>query len=148
MLEQMEYLWAVVLVLSVVAEAMTGGLVSIWFIPSALVSGILAMCGVRAWIQVLVFFALSLVCIILSRLLYGKLFKQTKPQPTNAQAIIGRRAVVTEEIDNLAAKGTVSVGGQIWTARAKEETKRFQAGQVVTVVAIEGVKLICVEEEA
>ena len=36
---------------------------------------------------------------------------------TNAESLIGKQAIVTEEVDNLMAAGTVSVDGQEWTAR-------------------------------
>ena len=62
---------------------------------------------------------------------------------TNADAVIGERAVVIEPIDNLAGKGQVKVKGQIWTARAGDNDAKYAKDEVLSVVAIEGVKLIC-----
>ena len=61
--------------------------------------------------------------------------------PTNADRLIGETAVVTAAIDNLAAKGEVTVKGQIWTARS-EDGEAIGSGERVTVKKIEGVKLI------
>ena len=66
--------------------------------------------------------------------------------PTNADTLIGAQAVVIESIDNLQAKGQVKIRGQIWTARSADENLIYETGAVVTVLAIEGVKLICSHE--
>ena len=56
-------------------------------------------------------------------------------------AHLGQTAVVTEDIDNLAAHGRVEVLGNDWAARSTENV-RIQKGTKVQVVRIEGVKLI------
>lgn len=55
--------------------------------------------------------------------------------------VIGRTALVIEDIDNIAATGAVSVGGKEWTARS-DTGVRILSGEVVTVLRIDGVKLI------
>lgn len=55
--------------------------------------------------------------------------------------MVGQTAVVTEDIDNLAAHGRVEVLGNDWAARSTENV-RIQKGTKVQVVRIEGVKLI------
>ena len=135
-------LWFGVLVSSVMIEASTSALVAIWFMPSAIVSLILALFKVDVSVQFLIFFVLSAILILLSRMILKKV-SISHHVPTNADAIIGQRAVVTEAIDNLAAKGQVKVCGQIWSARSEDENVRYDEGEVLVVVAIEGVKLIC-----
>jgi len=49
--------------------------------------------------------------------------------------------VVREDIDNLAGKGVVFVGGKLWTARA-EDNQPIPAETQVEILRIEGVKLI------
>ena len=135
-------LWFGVLVSSVMIEASTAALVAIWFMPSAIVSLILALFKVDVSVQFLIFFVLSAILLLLSRMILKKV-SISHHVPTNADAIIGQRAVVTEAIDNLAAKGQVKVCGQIWSARSEDENVRYDEGEVLVVVAIEGVKLIC-----
>lgn len=147
MLDHMVYIWIGVLVVSVIVEAATAGLVSIWFIPSAVVAAILAFCGVSVWIQVVVFFVLSLILLILSKTLFSRFFKSSDSVRTNADSLIGKHVVVTEKISNLAETGEVRVNGQRWSARSTEESVCFDVDEVLTVVAIEGVKLICRKEE-
>ena len=138
----MVFVWLFIIVAAIVMEASTVSLVSIWFVPPAFVSMILAFYKVDLWIQIIVFF----VGFVLLMLFLKPVFKKNmgiKVVPTNADALIGSQAVVVETIDNLHAKGQVKVRGQIWTARSADESIIYEPGVVVNVCAIEGVKLIC-----
>ena len=64
---------------------------------------------------------------------------------TNADSLIGRTAVATKEINNLAQTGEVDIADISWTARSGDDLKIIPAGSKVKICAIEGVKLI-VEE--
>ena len=147
LLEGMVFIWLFVIVAAIVLEASTVSLVSIWFIPSACVSMILALCNVKVWIQLIVFFALFFLLMLILKPVFKKNMG-IKIVPTNADTLIGMQAVVTEQIDNLNAKGQVKVRGQVWTARSADENIIYDAGEVVTVLAIEGVKLICTHNAA
>ncbi|MBQ2988965.1 MAG: NfeD family protein [Clostridia bacterium] len=141
-MEGMVFVWLFVIVAAILVEASTVSLVSIWFVPSACIAMILALCGVKLWIQLTVFF----VVFILLMLILKPIFKKNiglKIVPTNADALIGMQAVVIEPIDNLHAKGQVRVRGQVWTARSADGDVTFEEGQTVNIVKIEGVKLIC-----
>ena len=141
-MEGMVYIWLFVIVAAIVLEAITVDLVSIWFVPSACIAMILAFCEVKIWIQIVVFVSVFFLLMIVLRPVFKKNMG-LKIVPTNADALIGMQAVVTEPINNLHAKGQVKVRGQIWTARSENESLTYEEGEVVTVVAIEGVKLIC-----
>ena len=66
-----------------------------------------------------------------------------RTERTNADRLIGREAVVTQQIDNISGTGQVRVGGQIWTARSENENDPpVEPGVKATVLRIEGVKLI------
>ena len=49
---------------------------------------------------------------------------------------------MTEDIDNLQAKGQVLVKGQYWTARAEEDGTFIKEGAKITIKKISGVTLI------
>lgn len=51
----------------------------------------------------------------------GEKYINSRTQPTNADMLIGQECLVTEDIDNLAGRGAVSVGGKVWTARAQTD---------------------------
>lgn len=138
----MVFVWLFIIVAAIVLEASTVSLVSIWFVPSACISLILAFCKVPLWIQLLVFFGVFLLLMLLLKPMFKKNLG-LKKVATNADALIGAQAVVTEPINNLYAQGQVKIRGQVWTARSSDESVTFDVNEVVTVVSIEGVKLIC-----
>lgn len=139
----MPYIWLGVLILAVVVETLTLSLVSIWFVPGALISMILAFIpGMPLWIEITVFLSMTLILLVFIKPITSKLIVG-KRVATNADAVIGETAVVTEAINNLEAKGQVKVKGQIWTARAADQNTTYEVGDILNVIAIEGVKLIC-----
>jgi len=137
----MPFFWIAVILLSVFAEAMTTALVAIWFMPSALVATVLAFFKVPLFVQILVFVILSAMFIIFSKTIFNKTLR-LRHTPTNADAVIGEQAVVTEQICNLENRGLVKVRGQLWSARSADDTV-LDPGEIVSVISIEGVKLIC-----
>jgi membrane protein implicated in regulation of membrane protease activity len=145
LLQGMAFVWLFVIVAAIVMEAATVALVSIWFVPSACIAMILALCDVALWIQLLVFFAVFIILMIALKPVFKKNIG-LKIVPTNADTVIGMQAVVTESIDNLRAQGQVKVRGQVWTARSSDEKTIYEAGEIVSVLAIEGVKLVCSKE--
>ena len=137
----MPFVWIAVMVAAVVFELMTpGALVSIWFLPTALVSMILAFFEVDLWVQIVAFILLSIVCIFVGR---PRLLRPAKNVATNIDAIIGEKGIVVEKIENIAGAGQVKVRGQYWSARAVSDETEYEPGDIVSIVAVEGVKLIC-----
>ena len=108
--EFMQYAWIAFIDLAIIVEAATSGLVAIWFIPGALVSMLLAILNVELWIQITVFAVITVVMLILSERYFKKMFK-IKPHATNADAVIGQSAVVTEKICNIGGPGAVNGQG-------------------------------------
>ena len=61
---------------------------------------------------------------------------------TNADSLIGKKAVVTEQVNNISGEGACKIEGKVWTARSSEEETTFEVGEVAVVKEISGVKLI------
>ena len=133
--------WVVALVVFLIVEAVTAGLVSIWFVFGSLVALICAALGAAVWLQIFWFVIVSVATLVLTRPLV-KRYVDSRSVATNADRSIGRAAVVTERIDNLAATGAVKLDGVVWTARSTDNAVAIETGERVTVRAIEGVKLI------
>lgn len=133
--------WVAALVVFLIVEAVTAGLVSIWFVFGSLVALICAALGAAVWLQIFWFVIISVATLVLTRPLV-KRYVDSRSVATNADRSIGRAAVVTERIDNLAATGAVKLDGVVWTARSTDDAVAIEAGERVTVRAIEGVKLI------
>ena len=129
-------IWVAVIVIAAILEGMSAQLISIWFVGGGIAGMIAQLCGAPIWLQAVV----TLVLLLATRPLVKK-FLQNKETHTNADRVVGQTAVVTEDIDNLAAHGRVEVLGNDWAARSTENV-RIQKGTKVQVVRIEGVKLI------
>lgn len=133
--------WLVALIVFLVIEAATLGLATIWFAGGALVALIAAMCGAGIVIQIVLFLVVSLVLLFFTRPLAVR-FLNKDTLKTNVDRVVGMEGVVTEEISNLAGTGMVSLEGNMWTARTENEGGTIPVDAVVTVLRVEGVKLI------
>ena len=67
----------------------------------------------------------------------------TKQTKISLDQVVGMRVNVTDRIDNVAGRGEVTVNGMQWAARVVSDDVIVEAGETVTVIAVEGVKLIC-----
>ena len=63
------------------------------------------------------------------------------PAKTNVECLIGERAYVSEEINNIKSKGAVKVKGLEWSARSENDGV-IAADTEVVIKAVSGVKLI------
>ena len=136
------WIWIAVIVLAFVLELLTDQLISIWFVPGAIIATILDFCEVDVLWQVLVVLVIAALGIVFAKTFLSKKLNSSVVK-TNIDAIIGERCVVTEKIDNYVGCGLVKVKGQVWSARGVGDDDIFEVGDRLTVVAIEGVKLVC-----
>lgn len=132
--------WAIAIVVFLVIEALTVGIASIWFALGSICALIAALLGAPEWLQIAWFLLISIVTLIFTRPVVKK-YVNGRRQPTNADRVIGMKATVREEINNLAGTGSALADGKEWTARSSDG-EIIPAGSVVNVLAIEGVKLI------
>ena len=138
---EMMFFWAVLVIAAIAIEAATMGLTSIWFAGGGLLAlGVAALRGPIV-LQIVLFFVVSLVLLIFTRPVAVKYFNKDRVK-TNAESIVGRKGIVTGEIDNLKATGQVTVAGQEWTARSIVEDQIIPVGTVVVVEEVKGVKLM------
>ncbi|MBO4291922.1 MAG: NfeD family protein [Lachnospiraceae bacterium] len=134
--------WIAILIISIVVELISLGLTSIWFAGGALIALIAAAVGGPLWLQVICFAVVSLLLLIFTRPVALKYFNKERVR-TNVESLVGKQAVVLSKVDNLQGTGQVSVGGQEWSAKSADDGQVLEQGDVVSVVAISGVKLIC-----
>lgn len=139
----MIYVWLAVVVLAIVAEAITTDLIAIWIMPAALVSMILAIVDVPLWIQIVAFIVLVAVFLALSKTFLRKYLKKRPNEITNAESLLGQTAIVTETLNNLSQSGAVRVNGLEWSARSVADESVIEKGSLVVIREIRGVKLIC-----
>ena len=133
-----DIIWLVALIIFAVAEAETVSLVSIWFGAGALVALISSWLGAPLVVQIIIFLAVSGLCLLCLRPLVQKYIKP-KITATNTDSLIGAEGILTEAVDNLQGNGTVQLRGLAWTARSSDDTP-IPAGTRVRVDRIEGVR--------
>lgn len=138
--------WGVLLLLFLFVEGITAGLASIWFALGALVALLASLLHAPLWLQIALFFVVSVATLILTRPLARK-YINGRRQATNADRVIGTTGRVTETIDNIAGTGAVYIDGKVWTARTANE-EIIPEGALVRADAIEGVKLIVSAQKA
>lgn len=134
-------LWIIVLVITILIEAATLGLTTIWFTGGAFIALIVEILNGSTYLQVITFLVVSLILLCFTRPLAVKHFNKER-EKTNLDSLIGQQAVVTTPIHNLQETGLVIVGGKEWTARSKDASMIFPKDSVVRIASIEGVKLI------
>ena len=135
-MEQMEIIWLALTAVLLIIE-----IVTIWFAAGALFAFFAALLGMNQGIQIGVFVVVSVVLLFFTRPLAVK-YLNTKTIKTNTEALVGKTARVIVDINNLKSQGQVVINGLEWTARSSDDTVVFKIGDAVTIVGIEGVKLI------
>ncbi len=136
-------IWVIAAVVFSILEAITLGLTSLWFALAAVVALIAALLGAPMFVQIILFAISSVLFLIITKPLAKDLLK-IGGERTNADGVIGERGLVTTEILPF-SMGQVKVKGQIWSALA-EDGEPIGLNETVTVLSIEGVKLIVKRE--
>ncbi len=115
-------------------------MVSIWVALGGLISLICCLCGVNETVQIIVFFAATILSLVLTRPFVKKMTKFQKT-PTNADSSIGKIGKVINIIDEEEGLFQVKVDGCVWSA-IMENKNPLPVNTEITVERIEGVKLI------
>lgn len=137
-------IWLGIVALFLVIEAATVGLTTIWFAGGALIAAIAAWIGAGEAVQWILFIAVSLVLLIFTRPVAVR-YMNKDVEKTNVERLMGQKAVVIQEIDNLNQTGLIRVGDVEWMARTKSDDIQIPEKAVVVIKEVQGVKLI-VEE--
>ena len=140
-LEVWDYIWLGITVVAAIVEAAVPALVSVWFVGGGLAALVASLFGAPLWLQVALFLVVSGAALILTRPLVKRI-QSRKTISTNADMVLGKTALVTEEINNLLGAGRVTVLGNSWSARSANPESVIPSGEKVIVEKIEGVKLI------
>ncbi|MGB7450018.1 MAG: NfeD family protein [Ornithinimicrobium sp.] len=137
-LRETQWLWWVsaALILGLV-EIASLDLVFSMLAAAALVAALAAFAGGNFTIQVLSFVVAALVLLALLRPLLLRRLNLTGPAvPTNADANVGQRAEVLQEVTD--RSGRVKLRGEDWSARTEQVHDPLPPGSIVQVVRIDG----------
>lgn len=133
--------WLIAFVVLVCIEAGTMALTTVWFAGGAVTAFFMSKAGFSVNAQLTVFVLVSFIMLIFTRPWAIKHVNRHAIK-TNADSLVGKQALVTEEVNNVLGTGTAVIGGQEWTARAEHDKEIYPVDTKVEICAIQGVKLI------
>ena len=135
--------WLVVAALLAVGEVLTLGLVVGLVALGAVAGALVALAGAGIVLQVLAFLVASVALLGLVRPIARAHLRQPRSLRTGTAALVGARAVVLERVDMHG--GRVKIGGEVWSARAYDETQVIEPGATVEVFEIQGATALVYE---
>ncbi|MCK2242203.1 MULTISPECIES: NfeD family protein [unclassified Crossiella] len=128
--------WLVAGVLLLAAEVLSGDFVLLMIGVAALAAAGSAAVIDVLWVDVAVFAVSSVVLLAAVRPALRRRMLAGDHVKTNVEALVGGKAVVLSTVD--AHGGQVKLSGEIWSARAYDETQVIEVGRAVTVMDIAG----------
>ncbi|MGH3927834.1 MAG: NfeD family protein [Pseudonocardiaceae bacterium] len=129
-------LWLIAGVLLIAAEVLSGDFVLLMLGAAALAAAASSALGTPLWVDVMVFSVTAVALVTLARPMLQRRLHVGDLLRTNAEALIGGTAVVVTTVD--AGGGKVKLRGELWSARAFDETQVLEPGRAVTVMNISG----------
>ena len=136
-------LWTIAAAALAVGEVVTLGFFLGPIALAALLAALVALAGASVELQVAAFIAGSVASLAIVRPIARRHLRTPAQLRTGTAALIGSRAVVVETVD--ADRGTVKIGGEVWTARAFDEDDVMEAGTRVEVMDIQGATALVAE---
>lgn len=135
--------WAISFVLFVSAEVATVQFVSIWFALGSFVTMIFTFFfeDIDALAQLGIFVLVSGLSLALT-FPWLKKYRKAGYVSTNAELDVGKSAKVIEEINRDKGTGRVTLNGVDWSAVPAEKDVIISVGTIVTVVKVQGAKLV------
>ena len=138
---QLYQIWLIAALALIIFEIFSATFGAICFAIGAVASGVTALLGGGFLWQISIFIVVSLLTFIFLRPVILKFFdKRSKNTKTNAEALVGRIALVSETIDPVAHTGRVAIDGDDWKA-VSEGSILIEKGKEVVVVAIDSIVL-------
>lgn len=131
--------WLIIAGLFFVGEMITVGFLVFWLGVGALIAMIVSFFTSNVIIQTTVFVISSTVLLLVTKP-FVKKFANVKTTNTNAFSIIGKKALVTKEI-NSHSIGQIKINGEVWSAES-ESDEIISEGSEVEITQIRGVKAI------
>ena len=133
------WFWFGIAVICAVIEGLTLGLTTVWFSLSAILMIFISMLHPPFYVQCVLFAFVALLLLFFTRPIALK-FLHAKREKTNADSLVGKKAVVLQTITEF-EKGQVKINGVVWTA-ASIDGAVIPAGDECIIEKIEGVTLI------
>ena len=136
----MWYVWLILAGVFVIGEVLTSGFLIFWLGLGALIAMAVSFITDKIIIQTTVFLISSVILILATKPLVKK-FANTETVKTNVSSIIGKKGLVTKDINSINSTGQVKIDGELWSAIGENDME-ISKGTEVEVIEIKGVKVI------
>jgi membrane protein implicated in regulation of membrane protease activity len=130
------FLWVIVAAVCAALETLTLTLILGFVAVAAVLAMVVALAGAPVALQLVAFIIGSAALLGLVRPIARNHLRTPLQLRTGVDALVGQRAVVVEQVN--AHHGQVKIGGEVWSARAYDETQVLETGTSVDVIKIEG----------
>ena len=131
---QVYQIWLIAAIALIIFEICSATFGAICFAIGAGFAALAAGLGLNLTWQIVIFAVVSMLTFIFLRPVVMKfLDKKSKDVKTNAEALIGRKAVVSERIDATQHTGRVAIDGDDWKAVSEDGTTIEKGAEVVVV---------------
>jgi membrane protein implicated in regulation of membrane protease activity len=139
-------LWLIAAVVFAVAEVLNLSFFLFPFAIGAAAAAVVELAGLGTPIALVVFAVFTALSFGIVRPIARRHLRTATQLRTSTAALVGRSAVVLERIANDEGVGCVRLEGEVWTARAYDEDRVFEAGTRVQVLEIRGATALVDEE--
>lgn len=135
-------IWLIIAGFFFILEIATEGFLVCWLGVASLVSmGVSLIFPEAILAQIITMSIVSILLILCTRKLAKKMTSKEVP-PMNVYTILGKKAIVSQTIDNLKGQGQIKIDGDIWSARNEDSDDLIAEGATVEVIRINGVKVM------
>ena len=135
-------IWLIVAGVCFIIEMMTVGFLVFWFGIGALITMIVSFFfPENLLLQTSVFIISSTLLIFLTKPFVDKFTKSDKKVKTNAYSIIGKKGIVTQDINPTQGIGQIKVAGEVWSAKTTDGSI-IKKGSQIEIIQIDGVKAV------
>ena len=131
-------IWLIAAGVFLILEIFTMGFLVFWLSIGCLFAMLVSFVTNSIIIQTTVFVLSSGLLIFATKPLVKK-FSEKDNKQTNVYSLIGKKAIVTQNIDWASGEGQIKFEGEVWSARTEEQVN-IEKGTEVEIVKIEGVK--------
>ena len=142
----MEYLmanpwaiWIAVGVFFLIVELCTAALVSIWFVPAAIITCLLSFVIKSAIWQIAIFVFLSAIFMVIFRKIYKKYIKKPVDDVDQNEKLLGKIVTITDTTDGI--NGRVRIGDVYWKA-ITENGETLSENEKAVIKSVSGTTLV------
>ena len=138
LMENLWIFWIAIGVVFLVIEMLTTALVSIWFVPAAIITCIVSLFIDNLPLQVAIFVILSAIFMVICRKIYNKHIKKKVDDVDQNENLIGKIVKVTEDTNGFSGR---ILSGDIYWKAVSENGETIPKGETAIVKSVNGTML-------